>query len=728
MHIAYRNHPFRSQRKACNHNLLKEITLKNSKKYYPLKTYCYHLIIDSLKAILSRPTYIDQCERWRSRKAPEGMLCDIYDGQVWQDFLKHKDKPFLSQPHNIAFMLNCDWFQPYDHSQYSVGVLYLTILNLPRSIRFKPENIIVAGIIPGPNEPKKNTINSYLRPVVKELNSLWIDGFTMRHNSTSITVHAALLASVCDIPATCKIGGFLGHNSLHPCWKCSKEFKHDKELKRTDFSSATVGPSRTHLEHKKNAVETLSARTPTEKSKLECDKGRFTELMLLPYYDCICCTIIDPMHNLFLGTAKRIMHTQWLKNDLISKADLNIIQDRINAFCIPTNVGKIKHKISSEFSNLNANEWKNWTLLFSLPSLYDILPEDHLTCWHYFVSACNIYCSATVSLADIDKAHDFMQRFFKAAESLYGRSFLTLNTHLHLHLNQCLKDFGPCYGYWLFSFERYNGLLGQYQTNQRAIEIQLMQKFVSDMHIKSLVNQTRLTLEQKSLFNTFIEVKSSSAFTETIYGQGLSFLNNFNINYILSLSSANLSCSLNFVDDCPIKLIHPYKICKFDSDSLRYLQKSYQAFLPDVDDSEPLQLYCKHHIAEWWGMRLIKRDYQESKTIYFLAYWIGSDGNISYHSTNLSAGLIDFFFSQQLLIGSKLKEVIMIKVRWLQNHPEKNALKEPIQLWCSNLFKPFRPASFMPLMRLYEICAGCKIDFKGEHVLAINPIRKKVFY
>ena len=130
--------------------------------------------------------------------------------------------------------------------------------------------------------------------------------------------------------------------------------------------------------------------------------------MLLPYYDCICCTIIDPMHSLFLGTAKRLMHTQWLKNNLISKADLNVIQDRINAFCIPNNIGKIKHKISSEFSNLNANEWKNLTLLFYLSSLFDILPEDHLTCWHNFVSACNIYCSITVSLADIDKAHDFM--------------------------------------------------------------------------------------------------------------------------------------------------------------------------------------------------------------------------------------------------------------------------------------------------------------------------------
>ena len=59
-------------------------------------------------------------------------------------------------------MLNCDWFQPFERTQYSVGVLYAVILNLPRSIRFKPENVLIIGIIPGPDEPPL-VINSYLK-------------------------------------------------------------------------------------------------------------------------------------------------------------------------------------------------------------------------------------------------------------------------------------------------------------------------------------------------------------------------------------------------------------------------------------------------------------------------------------------------------------------------------------------------------------------------------------
>ena len=121
-------------------------------------------------------------------------------------------------------MLNLDWFQPYDLSTYSVGVLYLVILNLPRAIRFKPENVLIAGVILGPKEPNLSEMKCYLRPLVKELNSLWSDCFSILHKGKTVCIRAALLATVCDIPATAKLGGFLGNSSKHACWKCNKCF------------------------------------------------------------------------------------------------------------------------------------------------------------------------------------------------------------------------------------------------------------------------------------------------------------------------------------------------------------------------------------------------------------------------------------------------------------------------------------------------------------------------
>lgn len=45
-------------------------------------------------------------------------------------------------------MMNVDWFQPFKYSNYSIGVIYLTILNLPREERFKKKSMILVCLIP----------------------------------------------------------------------------------------------------------------------------------------------------------------------------------------------------------------------------------------------------------------------------------------------------------------------------------------------------------------------------------------------------------------------------------------------------------------------------------------------------------------------------------------------------------------------------------------------------
>ena len=148
---------------------MSEVTLKNGvKKYYPRKYFCYKPIIESLTALAKRKGFMKACELWRLRNIPPNNLCDIYDGQIWKDFQYIDNVPFLAVPHNLALMINIDWFSPFKHSPYSVCAIYIVVTNLPRSERFKKENMILVGLVPGPAEPPVH-MNSYLNPLVEEL-------------------------------------------------------------------------------------------------------------------------------------------------------------------------------------------------------------------------------------------------------------------------------------------------------------------------------------------------------------------------------------------------------------------------------------------------------------------------------------------------------------------------------------------------------------------------------
>ena len=65
-------------------------------------------------------------------------------------------------------------------------------------------------------------------------------------------------------------------------------------------------------------------------------------------------------------------------------------------------------------------------------------------------------------------------------ERLYGPRSITPNMHMHCHLRECIFAYGPLHGFWLFAFERYNGLLGEFPHNNRSIEQQLINRFIRD--------------------------------------------------------------------------------------------------------------------------------------------------------------------------------------------------------------------------------------------------------
>ena len=243
---------------------------------------------------------------------------------------------------------------------------------------------------------------------------------------------------------------------------------------------------RNSIEHREHANKYLSARTVTEKKKCLGKYGvRYSILLELPYFDIVRYHIIDPMHNLLLGTAKHVMKT-WISKGIITSKDLDAIEEKALKIKSPYDVGRMPLKISGNFAGFTADQWLNWTLIYSAVTLKGILPQRNYNCWLLFVKACSLLCCKLIKKSEVVTADQYLLQFCRNFAALHGVEVCTPNMHLHLHLKESSLDYGPIYAFWLFSFERFNGILGAYSTNKRNIEVQLMRKFINQQKVKDL--------------------------------------------------------------------------------------------------------------------------------------------------------------------------------------------------------------------------------------------------
>ena len=117
------------------------------------------------------------------------------------------------------------------------------------------------------------------------------------------------------------------------------------------------------------SIEKMSVKCTTklEKQLKESEFGyRYSCLLELPLFDAIRKLIIDPMHNLHIGTAKSIMHNIWIKAGLLDKVRLNRINGKMSSVIIPPNV-KFGRLPSIEFSkSFTAEQWMIWANYYSL--------------------------------------------------------------------------------------------------------------------------------------------------------------------------------------------------------------------------------------------------------------------------------------------------------------------------------------------------------------------------
>ena len=131
-----------------------------------------------------------------------------------------------------------------------------------------------------------------------------------------------------------------------------------------------------------------------------------------------------------------------------------------------------------------------------------------MKCWRYFVLVSYYLCNCVINEDDLIVADNFLTKFCISFENLYGSERVTSNMCLHGHLVSCIRQYGPLYSFWLFSFERYNGILGNISNNKHNIEIQLMKRFDRDNQMMNLKYPAAGHAEMRGVFEKMLITNS----------------------------------------------------------------------------------------------------------------------------------------------------------------------------------------------------------------------------
>lgn len=505
---------------SCMQALAREVRIGGKTSLVAKTIMCQSSLTTLLGRLLRRPGMVDHMKSWQSRQAVPGVYRDVYDGRVFKAFWgDHGAKEYEQKPTErdgddrlaLAFGLNVDWFAPFKHIKYSVGVVYWTILNLPRDIRYKPCNILISHILPTGREKGVN-MTSVLKEAQAELQRMWDTpsgiAFQTNEPGRSVWIRAALMMIACDQPAARKVSGFVAVGGTYSCHRCLKKMtriqsttqpliQKGKRKGKPNMKTSCSGFSDDEIKHwlprdpdhhRFNCNRWAKAKSITARKKITRETGcTHTAFKNATPMNIIDCTIIDPMHNVYMGTGSKII--KLLKRaGVLDDAAIATLHALIKRVALPRDLGAgMARKIKAGFSSMSADELKLFWLVFAEPFLKrSILGPKftskmrRLVC--AFAAAVRLVSSAVLTTRQINEIGTHLLTTCRLMEDIFGASSISINQHLHVHLTDCLLDFGPSPAFNLFALERMNGALGRVPHNLSALEVSVMR------HLSELVS------------------------------------------------------------------------------------------------------------------------------------------------------------------------------------------------------------------------------------------------
>ncbi|KAF9455543.1 hypothetical protein BDZ94DRAFT_1179759, partial [Collybia nuda] len=394
------------------------------------------------------------------------------------------------------------------------GPIYCSIDDLPREDRFLQVNVLCPCILPGPKEPNQIQLNHALEPPIKEIailkNGVYLFlcvQMDVHGEDTQADVYTDLFLLNCDTPAIQKFNGVAGHgHNIHPCFYCDTTLPDIDTQKGYDNS----WNEKTDFSMLRQAFNAKDAAPAREKGILDGYGIHWSPLNLIPGWRPVSLAVLDFMHNIFLGVISHLFTTVLFSSYMFSgiggiNSPKQKFEDLINAVKWPSHVTRLPKNLGENQSLKKADEWRRLLTITPvllwwvwkddddeipdsappIPPNAKHVPEHSRNCKSLYdtilllCAGVRILASRTITMAQAHLGQNFLLQYCQRCLDL--KIHLIINHHLSMHYIGMIKRFGPVYGWWLFAFERFNGMLEKVNVNGHdggRMEVTLLRNWV----------------------------------------------------------------------------------------------------------------------------------------------------------------------------------------------------------------------------------------------------------
>ena len=134
-----------------------------------------------------------------------------------------ENNPISADYRNLGLGISLDGLLVYKERgarSYSMWPIVAFLMNLPPHLRYRPENVLLLGIIAGPSKP--SNFNLFLRPVIDELKEAYGKGFPMYDalSDSTFNLRCACLFWILDLPAKADVLTHKAPGSFRCCTGC----------------------------------------------------------------------------------------------------------------------------------------------------------------------------------------------------------------------------------------------------------------------------------------------------------------------------------------------------------------------------------------------------------------------------------------------------------------------------------------------------------------------------